>query len=154
MRKIQKTAIVGGTVATLLAGGVAFAAWTSTGSGAGTVTAGSETGISVTAGSASDLFPGQAKTITVTVTNDNDYDVKLDSLAYNSAAPGSFTSETGCDVSNVDVDLPFTAGEVVPAGETSEDYVATVTMDDDAAEACQGAEFTLNFDASADSNVS
>jgi predicted transcriptional regulator len=151
MRKTHKIAIVGSTVGILMAGGIAYAAWTSQDSGTGTVTAGSETGITVDATDATGLFPGQSKDILVTVANDNDYDVKLLTLAYVSA--DSSTDAAGCDVSNVDVDVTFAAGEVVPAGETSDEYTATVTMDDDAAEECQGAVFTLSFDGTADSNV-
>jgi hypothetical protein len=152
MRKTKKIAIVGGTVGVLMTAGVAYAAWTSEGTGTGTVTAGSETGITVDADDATGLFPGQSKTITVTVANDNDYDVILRSLSYVEA--DSDSDQAGCEASNVSVDLPFSAGEVVPVGETSDGYTATVTMDDDAAEACQGAVFTLSFDGSADSNIS
>jgi hypothetical protein len=157
MRKTQKLAIVGGTVGVLMAGGVAFAAWTSTGSGDGSATAGSQTGLVVTGGTAVDsLYPTTSVTFPVTVSNKNPYAVQIRSLAYD--ADDSSSNVSGCTVDDVDVQLDDAVGDVIAAGSSSTPtdsaaYTATVTMDADAAPECQGATFTFNFDASADSNV-
>jgi hypothetical protein len=157
MRKIQKTAIVGGAVATLMAGGVAFAAWTSTGSDVGTATAGSQTGLVVDAGDVTGLYPSKDVTFPVTIANKNPYDVQVRSLDY--TVVGSSTDKTGCSVDDVDVAIDDAVGDTILQGSeatptVSDDYTATVTMHANAPTECQGAKFTLNFDASADSYVS
>jgi hypothetical protein len=157
MRKTQKIAIVGTTVGILMAGGVAYAAWTSEGTGNGTATAGSQTGLVVTGGSAVDsLFPTKSVTFPVTISNKNPYDVQIRSLDYDADDSGS--DHAGCGVGDVDVVIADATGDVIGAGSEStptdsDEYTATVTMHADAASECQGATFTFNFDASADSNV-
>jgi predicted transcriptional regulator len=152
MRKTQKIAIVGGTVGILLAGGVAYAAWTSTGSGSGTATAGSASGLTVHVTAATNLKPSETKTMNITVDNGNTYAVNLDSLTYNpgdssvSGAPGACTLN---DLSTVQ-SLPSITDRIAGNG-TSAPHTVNVTMSADAANGCQGAVFTLSYDAVAHS---
>ena len=81
LNKTQKTAVVGGTVLAIAVGGVAFAAWTSNGTGTGTVTAGQAERLDVSdpeAGKA--LYPSESQTLDFVVTNPNSYNVDLQSF--------------------------------------------------------------------------
>ena len=153
MRKIQKTAVVGGTVAVLFAGGVAYAAWTSEGSGSGTATAGSESGLTVHVTNASKLKPTETVTLDITVDNNNTYAVNLDSLTYN-AADSSVSGGLGpgCSVADLsNVDSLSSLVDRIDGNDTSVVHTVEVTMDADASNDCQGAAFNLSFDASAHS---
>jgi hypothetical protein len=78
MRKnIKRSAVVGTTVATLFGVGVAFAAWTNTGDGSGSVTAGTAQILNVSVTGVSGLVPNQSVNVPFTVGNSNSYDVKL-----------------------------------------------------------------------------
>lgn len=150
MRKTQKTAIVGGTVAVLFAGGVAFAAWTSTGNGSGAANAGHQVDLTVTGDTAVDnLYPTLTVQVPVKIKNNNPYPVELDSITYKAA--GSSTDTTGCTVANVNVVDLTAIGERIPANTQGVAHDMAVTMIANAASECQDAEFTLNFDASAHS---
>lgn len=153
MRKIQKTAVVGGTVAVLFAGGIAYAAWTSEGSGSGTASAGSESGLTVHVTNASDLKPTETVTLDITVDNGNSYAVNLDSLTYDAAdSTVSGGLGPGCSVSDLS-NVESLSGIVdrIAGNGTSAAHTVEVTMDADAANDCQGADFDLTFDASAHS---
>lgn len=151
MRKSQKTAIIGGTVAVLFAGGIAYAAWTSTGNGSGAADAGHQVDLTVSGGIAVDsLYPTLSVTVPVTVKNNNPYPVHLTDITYK-ASGSSSDAGADCTVSNIDVTDPFSGDEVLGAGATSASHDATVTMIADAASLCQDVTFTVNFDASAHS---
>jgi hypothetical protein len=154
MRKIQKTAIVGGAVATLMAGGVAFAAWTSTGLGTGTATAGSEAGLTaVTVTPATDLKPSETVTMGITVDNGNTYAVNLDSLTYKpllSSVSGG--KGIGCSVSDLEsVESLSGITDRIAGLDTSTSHTVHVKMKAAASDDCQGAQFNLKFEASAHS---
>jgi hypothetical protein len=153
MRKIQKTAIVGGAVATLMAGGVAFAAWTSTGSGHGDVTAGDASTIPVSAVSSDLLYPTGSVDLTVTVGNGDPYPLNLDSLTATSVTVDGTHGDAGCDVAKVHATSGTyqTALANRIAVDQSIDKTLKLSMDADAANACKGAIFTVHYDASAHS---
>lgn len=150
MRKTQKTALVGGTVAVLLAGGVAFAAWTSTGTGTGNVTAGDDVAMTVSATSSELLYPTKSVDLTVTVENNDSYPLNLDSLT---------ASDVEADIEACDVASSVTATSdtysEAPENRIAEDgsIVKTLSlgMDADADEDCKGAVFTVTYDAVAHS---
>jgi hypothetical protein len=134
-----------------MAGGVAFAAWTSTGNGSGSADAGHQVDLTVNSAKAVDsLYPTLEVQVPVSVTNHNPYPVHLTDITYN-AAGSSSTAGTDCTVSNIQVTNPFSGDEVIAAGDTSATHNATVTMIADAASGCQDATFTINFDASSHS---
>jgi hypothetical protein len=147
MRKIQKTAVVGGTVAVLLAGGVAFAAWTSSGSGNGTVQAGSDAGLSVSASSIDTLFPTVDVDIDVSITNDNPYNVTLDSITWDDVT----SSDPDCDTSSVSSTDDPTATDPIAAGTTIH-RTFVVHMDAGADNDCQSDLFTLGYTATGHSS--
>jgi hypothetical protein len=142
MRKIQKISIVAGTVGVLMAGGIAFAAWTSTGSGTGTVQAGTEQGLTVDASDVGTLYPTGTVDIVVSITNDNPYNVTLDSITWDSVE----SDDANCDTSSVTSTDDATASDAIAAGDTiTRTFV--VSMDDDADNDCQGDLFTLAYTA-------
>lgn len=145
MRKSQKIAVVGGTVATLVAGGVAFAAWTSTGSGTGTATAGSAVALTVAGNDVSGLYPTVSVPATVKVTNPNPYAVTLASLSFTGATADS--AHSGCNASSVTVGTLSNLSDVVAANGGSVTKNVTVSMSNAANDACQGATFTLAYTA-------
>src|SRR5207248_8885440 len=78
MRKISKrSAVVLGAAGVVLVAGVAYAAWTSTGAGSGSVTAKTAVDSVIQPNSGTGLYPGSDTTFTVTIDNKNDYVVKV-----------------------------------------------------------------------------
>lgn len=142
MRNIKRGTLIGGTTLALIGGGIAFAAWTSTGTGSGDATAGTAGDLTVSVGSASGLYPTGSVTVPFTVTNDNDYEVTL-----SGAEPSNFTVDAGhstCNVASVDgVDVVLS--DVVAAAGTSASRNVTVTMSNAATDACQGATFAFDL---------
>lgn len=153
MKNMKRAAVVGGATLALLVGGVAGAAWLSTGSGDGNVTAGTEQGLTVAGvDGVTGLYPTGSQDLTVNVTNDNPYPVNLDTLAWDGVTPT--TDDTDCSGASVTAALK--------TGQTLDDYIGpgatvgnvfVVTMAADADDACQGATFTLTFDAGASSTA-
>lgn len=134
-------------VSVLLAGTVAFAAWTSNGFGSGTATARSAQSLTVTVSAVSGLFPTGTTNVPFTVTNPNPYAVKLSTIQLTSVTvdkPGcTATVVSGADL--VDTDL-------IAAGATTVSRNFPVTMSNSAEDACQGAVFTLTLKANGVSN--
>lgn len=150
LNKTQKTAVVGGTVLALAVGGVAFAAWTSTGSGSGSVTAGTAKALQVSGTSVADLYPSESKTVQFTVTNPNDYAVKLNSLTPTVTVSGG----SGCTVANSLVTattqaFAASADRIAKNGSTVVPVVVAMGADSD--NGCQGAVFAIAGAASASS---
>ena len=100
LRKLSKKAtVVAVFTGMLMVAGIAFAAWTATGSGSGT--ASSLTAQTVTVNAATgpaDLFPGGNGAVFFTLTNTNPY-----SITFTSAAVGAITSSdtAACPSANV-----------------------------------------------------
>src|SRR4051794_26735918 len=83
MRKLTKRAAIIGTavVVTIGGAGVAFAAWTATGTGAASATAGTAGHVDVTSATASDaLVPGGSSALVLHVHNSNPYPVVVTDL--------------------------------------------------------------------------
>jgi hypothetical protein len=150
MRKIQKFAIVGGTVTALLVGGVAYAAWTSSGTGVGHVTAaGTPVDLGVSGTDVGGLYPTGSVTQNVTVTNTNPYAVKLSDLTPNNA---TITSNVpACTASSVTAATVLDT-TVLAATTGSKTIPVTVSMDNTANDACQSAIFTISYTAHGLSN--
>jgi hypothetical protein len=155
MRKTKKIAVVGGTVGILMAGGVAFAAWTSTGNDTGSVAAGHQVDLGVEVGTATDLQPTLTRTITVKVTNNNKYPVAVDSVVFKSADSSvSGGDGIGCSLDDIVVHPVTTSSDyLAPSGDAGDNttYQADVEMIADASPDCQNATFNLNYAASAHS---
>lgn len=149
LNKTQKTAVVGGTVLAIAVGGVAFAAWTSNGTGTGAVTAGSSSAVTVAGAPVSGLYPTGTVTQKVTITNPNDYAVTLTALT-----PGTVTADkAGCNAASVTgAALTGLSDAIAAKGQVVKDVV--VSMSNAAADECQGAVFTVNYAAAAASSAS
>lgn len=151
MRNIKRSAVIGGTTLALVGGGIAFAAWTSTGNGSGTATAISDAGLTVSADDVSGLYPTGSVAVTATVKNNNPYKVALDSIVV-----GDITSDVaGCDATSVSAPDNEAPGKTLSAaGEPgdSASFPFAVSMSNDAPDECQGAVFTVRFTATGQSS--
>jgi hypothetical protein len=143
MRKnIKRSAVVGGTVATLFGVGIGFAAWTNYGEGTGAVTAGTATPLTVTVSDVSGLFPTGSVDVPFTVTNDNPYEVTLSKVELKGVTVDA--AHSACDPAVVTGSL-VTLSDVVATGDTSPSNDFSVTMSNAATDACQGAVFTVKL---------
>lgn len=147
MRKSKRTVVVGVAALGLIGGGIAFAAWTSTGTDTGTATATSEAGLKVEVENISNLYPSGTYDMDVTVTNNNPYAVQLDAVTFDGVV--SDADLTGCGPEAVGATIVDDFGDRLEAlgGLDSTVKTFTVEMDADADSGCQGAEFTLTFGA-------
>ena len=167
MKNSKRAGVVSATAATLVIGGVAFAAWTSTDQGDGAVSATTDTGITVTqTGTATGLFPTGEQNVLITVTNDNPYPVEVTSLvkvgdvkASGEGIPSDcnvethkvsftqFTTQAGAPEDSV-----FTLAAADEDGDAAT-YTMVASMGSDSDEACKGATFTQTYEATADSSI-
>ncbi|OXM69158.1 hypothetical protein [Amycolatopsis vastitatis] len=149
MRKISKrSAVVLGAAGVVLVAGVAYAAWTSTGAGSGSVTS-TTSANSVISPVSSDhaLYPGNSTTFVVKVTNPNAYPVVV-----NSISAGSSDAVNGCAAGTVTSPAVSNPAGTIAAGATA-NYTLTATMDHDASDACKSQTFSLPLTATLSSNA-
>lgn len=126
----------------LMAGTVAFAAWTSNGTGTGTATAGTAKNLTIGVTNISGLYPTGTFNVPFTVTNPNSYAVTLTKVQLQSVS----VNNVGCTATVVSgADLPDT--DVIAAGATSASRNFSISMSNAAEDACQGAVFTLTLKA-------
>jgi hypothetical protein len=133
----------------LVAAGVAYAAWTSTGTGSATAKATTAAdSVIAAATSAADLFPGAVGSVTVTISNPNPYPVVVNSIS----AGSSPLVNALCLAGTVTTDaLPTDATGLVQAdGSTktigaggSGTYSLTTRMSTSAVDACKSQTFSL-----------
>jgi hypothetical protein len=151
MRKLTRRAsVLTAGVAVSTAVGVAFAAWTSTGSGTGEAASTHDlasTIAPVTLDVADELYPGATKSTKVTISNPNPYDVVVTSIG----AGQSLVANVDCVAGTVRTDgvtdstgitRSDVASSVIAAGQTGE-YELTLRMSDDPHNACKDQTFTL-----------
>jgi hypothetical protein len=144
-------------VAVFLIVGVALAFWTAAGDGSGSgSTASNPQDVTLSGGTASaDLIPGGSGDVSVTVDNPNTFPVHVNSLVLDtSQGTNGFDVDSGHSSCVTSV-LHFTtqdnsaAGWFVPAkvgstdGSLPLDLTGALSMDSNAANACQGASFTV-----------
>jgi hypothetical protein len=147
MRNSKRISVLAGGTAALIGVGVAFAAWTSTGSDDGAVSSISDAGLTVTAAdSVTGLFPTGTQTISVNVENKNPYKVALTSIDV-----GTITaSKSGCNVEAVtapDNDAPATTLGAKDTATDSANFNFVVSMSDMANDYCQNSTFKVPFTA-------
>jgi hypothetical protein len=136
MRK--RTAVIAGVAVLAIGGGVAYAAWSST--GAGTGSAGSTTSVNSTispVNGAGGLYPGATVSFQVTINNPNGYPVTVASI---SAGASQLTAD-GCAASTVT--SPAVSNQGTIAAGQSGTYTLQATMNADAADNCKSQTFTL-----------
>ena len=129
-----------------LASGVAFAAWTATGSGNGYAqakTAVALTTVDVSASTTAQLYPGGTGDVLIKITNPNPYAVTVTGVA----AGGAITSDKGatCNgATGVTYTAPTSPSLAVPAGSSAQfTLTGAVAMSNASNNACQGAIFTI-----------
>jgi hypothetical protein len=144
------------------AGSGAWAYWKSAGSGSGSAGTATTVAISLSAGTPSALlYPGGTTNVVLTATNPNRSPVRIGSLALNTTqGTGGLAVDAGHSACGVSA-LSFTtqsnggAGWTVPAkvgsvnGTLSITLTAALAMSTAAANACQGATFTVYLGAGA-----
>jgi hypothetical protein len=153
--------IVTTAVAVALAAG-AFAYWMGTGSGSATAVLGSPEQLTLEAGGAqAQLAPGSTSNVAVIATNSNPYFVNIATLTLDTAAgTGGFdvdAGHSGCDLSVLHLATQNNGGagwRVPPklattSGTLSFEMTNALSMDAGAANACQGASFTVHLVAGA-----
>ena len=139
----------------VVASGVAFAAWQVTATGAGEATASTATEITNAALTIStSLYPGLVTNGTVLVNNENLFNVAIKGVTFSNVE----SSVGGCTVAigGTEADVRFTnltGLTLVIAAETESTITLPdfIEMDEEAANACQGATFTADVTLTAES---
>jgi len=142
-------------VAALAASGGAFAYFTSPGNGSGGAAVGAPAELTITAvtPTAELLYPGGAGEIDATISNPNPFSVRINSLVLGGAGITVDSGHSGCDTSAVHYSTQSNggAGWDVPArvdatdGTLAVQLAGALGMDTSAANACQGATFTVSL---------
>jgi hypothetical protein len=140
MRNSKRAAVVGVGIVGMLGASVAFAAWTTQGTGSGSATAGTDQALTVTVSPATGLYPTGTTNVAYTVTNPNSYPVTLSQTTLQ----GVTVDKTGC-VASVVTGSPAVVSDRLAAGATSASKSFPVTMSNAATDECKGAVFTLTL---------
>ncbi len=146
-----------GLVAALVVSAVAFAAWTSNGSGTGTATAGTASGVTLSNGTASTLLvPNGSADVATVVANPNAYNVQVSSIALDTTqGTNGFSVDaghSGCDLSSLSFTTQTNGGSgwtVNASGNLNVDLTGAISMSNAANDSCQGATFTVYLTATA-----
>jgi hypothetical protein len=140
---LKKVAVAGVGVGAVIGGTMAYALWSSTGTGSGNAKALTAQAITVTAATgAADLYPGfSAGDVFFTVSNTNPYAVTFTGMTAGTVVSGD---PTNCPASNVTVSSA-TVNLAVAAGASnvSQSIADVVTMVSGAPNGCQGVTFTI-----------
>jgi hypothetical protein len=150
MKFTRKFVVIGAVTALGAVGGVAFAYWTTTGSGSGTATAATSAGnLTLHAVFDNDLTPGASETLTVTADNGTDSGLTIagKTLAFTVA-----TDKVGCTSADFSIaNATADAAVLVAANSTSTEVGhSTLEMLDRAVnqDACKGAVITVSVSVS------
>lgn len=130
-----------------LGSGIAYAYWTTQGTGSGNATTGNLQTVTIDTVSfptatAARLYPGGPTTpVTITVTNPNSFPVTVSSLTH-----GAITSEnSGCSGSNAEVTIDLTGLQTSTIAAGTHDLIASASMGVGSVSQCQGATFSSSF---------
>ena len=153
-RSIRKQAILFSVALIALAGaGLVYAAWTTSGSGSVYAKAGTAQAIGTLDASASTsgtLYPGATGETVLKVSNPNSFPVRVTAVALNgtnadisadSGHAACTSAVTFSGASGLTIDVPAKTGGTNGSVQTT--LPNTVTMSNSAADACQGATFTI-----------
>lgn len=147
----KKFAAAAGVSALALGGLVAYAAWTTSGSGTGTVSARTASALIVGDGhSSTTLYPTGKGDLVVTLQNTNAYNVNVTSIAQGalvagSASPVAVSDNTSgaCNTASVTFTPPAVNFVIAANSTTTLTLHNAVSMDASANDGCQGATFTV-----------
>lgn len=134
------------TTGLVLTAGVAFAAWTASGSGNGYAkaqTVQSLTTVDASASTTAQLYPGGTGDVKVTVSNPNSFPVTITGVSGN----GTITSDKGA-ACNASTGVTFTdttglSNSVAASGSTTITLTGKAAMSSSSDNTCQGAVFTI-----------
>jgi hypothetical protein len=146
--KLSKKISVGALLAgAMLAGSIAYAAWTATGSGSGYARATSAQAlgtVDVSATTSATLYPGATGNVKIQISNPNPYPVRVTGVSWTGVAIDS-DSTAACDASTGVAFVDQTGLTLdVPAGGSAPFTLANaVTMNNSSHTDCQGAVFTI-----------
>jgi hypothetical protein len=140
MRK--RTAVIAAVAVVAVGGGVAYAAWSSTGAGTGTVTSTTSADSAIAPVSGAGLYPGATVDVVVSIDNPNSYPVKVTSIANSSSNVNG-----GCAAGTVTTTSTGTDFTPVIAAGGHQQYTLKAKMNADAAEACKSITFTVPLNA-------
>lgn len=140
----RRSAILALALGLLFAAGIAFAAWTATGTGSGyakATTAQSLTTVDVSASVAATLYPGATGDVELRISNPNPYPVVVTDVTGNGAITAS---DPGCNVASVSfTDQTGLSLNVPASGAATFTLAGAVQMSSAANDNCQGATFTI-----------
>ena len=145
----------GVTLVVLAAVGLAYAAWTSSGSGSGYAKAGTAqqlTTVDVSANTTATLYPGSNGNVRIKIANPNPYPVRVTDVTGN----GAITADAG-HASCVTTGVTFTnqtgqSIDVAANGNTETTLTNAASMSNASDNGCQGAVFTIPVTLSGNSN--
>ncbi|MFG1605447.1 LamG-like jellyroll fold domain-containing protein [Actinoplanes sp. NPDC049265] len=154
----MKRAVAVGIAASLLASGSAYGFWSTSGSGSGTSSVTTTAPLTLSPGTpATRVYPGGTANVAVTVANPNSFGVHIGALSLDNAqGTGGFAvdgAHSGCGVGVLSFAAQTNAGDgwTVPAGGSLGITLAgALSMTTAAANACQGATFTVYLAADVD----
>jgi hypothetical protein len=151
-KKLTVTAVFTGV---LVAGAVAFAAWTASGSGSGfakATTAQALSTVDASADTTAQLYPGGTGDLVIKIHNPNPYGVDVTSITQSGAAVTT-DATAACDASTGVSFGGDSATHHVNAGATSEFTLAgEVSMSNASDNSCQGKTFEIPVSLSGSSN--
>ncbi|MFD5830822.1 hypothetical protein [Lentzea sp. NPDC060358] len=136
MRK--RTAVVAAVAIAALGGGIAYAAWSSSGSGDGLVKSTTSKDSAITSVSGAGLYPGAVVDVVVSIDNPNDYPVRVTSIADSSSKPAGT-----CAAGTVTTSSAGTSFTPVLPAKGSQTYTLKAKMSADATDACQNVTFVV-----------
>jgi len=142
------------TAALAVAGG-AFAFYTSTGQGGGSASVASPDPLTITAQTPGSglLYPGASGAVDATISNPNPFPVRVNSLVLGGSGISVDGPHSGCDTAALHYATQDNGGagwDVPPRvgatnGTLDVALASAISMDTSAADACQGATFTISL---------
>ena len=148
----RKRALVGlGSTIAVVAAGVAFAYFTSSGSGTGSASVGSSSAVTLHASISSNLFPGSSSPVTFTVDNPSSGVQRVGTVSLSSITVDAGHSSCSTTLGGGNPDFTMAAvpvNQVFPPGNgQSVSATGTLAMNETGVnqDACQGATLTLHL---------
>ena len=135
----------------VVAAGAAYAFWRALGSGTGTAASGTTSALTLSPGTpAAQLYPGGTASVVLTITNPNAGPVRVGSIsldtAQGSSGFGVDGAHSGCGLAALSLPTQTNGGAgwtVTGSGSLSVTLTNALSMATSAANACQGATFTV-----------
>jgi len=149
MRKTRKLTIAAGVMASMLVAGVAFAFWTANGTGHADATVGTDSGVTITASTVGNLYPGHSVEVDFTITNSSaNTKVKIDNLVADTSGGntnGISGLPAGCSASDFHFAGVSVNTEIAESGHY--DGTGTLSFDDSGSnqDACKNATPVLHL---------